>query len=339
MARQPPNGVNKVVVGQSDNFWLWSANSGWDLTHPPTPDAPPVQPSLLLSCEISKLTIDPAKTALVIIDMQNYSMNTALGGRISPAVFRAMDMLLKYGIPAARKANLQIIWLNWCLTEENLANIPPGTLRVFGWRANTPAIDYGIFPHSPATADDANDCGAVVKDDNIVCTQTMVQCGEAFIGKPPGTDLGQVVLADGTSVAAGRALMKDTWNAELYGPLQAAFEESRSSSIGTSSVSRPDVQLRKDRNSGMYDASCECRQFLEKSGIRTILFAGMNTDQCVMSTLQDAFSLGYDTIMLRDACATNSPGYAQRSAELNCAFSCGFLSSCRALAAAVGIDP
>ncbi|KAK0610366.1 hypothetical protein B0T17DRAFT_544339 [Bombardia bombarda] len=71
--------------------------------------------------------------------------------------------------------------------------------------------------------------------------------------------------------------------------------------------------------------------------IRTLLFAGMNTDQCLMATLQDAHSRDPNTIVLRDACATDSPGYAQQSAEFNCCINWGFLTSCKALATAAGI--
>ena len=60
----------------------------------------------------------------------------------------------------------------------------------------------------------------------------------------------------------------------------------------------------------------------------------MNTDQCVMSTLQDAHAKGFDTILLKDACATDSPGYAQKSAEYNCCRNWGFLLTCRALSEA-----
>ena len=60
----------------------------------------------------------------------------------------------------------------------------------------------------------------------------------------------------------------------------------------------------------------------------------MSTDQCVMSTLQDAHAKGLDTILLKDACATDSPGYAQKSAEYNCCRDWGFLSTCRALSEA-----
>ncbi|OTA54811.1 isochorismatase family protein [Hypoxylon sp. EC38] len=303
--------VSQVVVGSPSNFWLWSPDYGWDMTHPKTPEASPVQPNLVLNCEISNVIIDPRKTALLIIDMQNYSMSSALGVSHVPAVFQAQDALLKYAIPAARKANIQIIWLNWGLTEKDLEVITPGSMRVFGWRANCEAVDYGVFPRSWTTNGG----------------EKMIKCGECPKAKGPGMDLGKVVLTNGTEVEAGRALMRDTWNAELHEPLRCAFEQGQT-------ASRPDVLIHKDRNSGLYDGSCSLNQYLEKSGIRTLLFAGMNTDQCVMANLQDAHSRGFDTIMLRDACATDSPNYAQQSAEFNCCINWGFLSTSRSLSTA-----
>jgi nicotinamidase-related amidase len=302
-----------VRVGSANNFWLWSSDFGWDLTHPATPDAPPhpTQRRLPLMCEVSNVIIDPQKSALVIVDMQNYSMSKALGGDDVPAVLRAQDMLLHYAIPAARKANIQIIWLNWGLSNEDLESMIPGAMRVFGWTARCDAPDYGLFTRPGGRG------------------QAPMQCGEVPDPRGLGSDLGEVQLSDGVTVNAGRALMKGTWNAELHGPLLSAFREGQG-------ASRPDVLVHKNRNSGLWDSSCECSQYLSKAGIRTLLFAGMNTDQCVMGTLTDAQSRGFDTIMLRDACATNSPEYAQRSAEYNCVRAWGFLSSCKALAEAVG---
>lgn len=60
----------------------------------------------------------------------------------------------------------------------------------------------------------------------------------------------------------------------------------------------------------------------------------VNIDQCVMGTLQDALSAGFDTILLKDACATDSLNYAQQSATFNCCMNLGFLSTCKALAEA-----
>ncbi len=79
----------------------------------------------------------------------------------------------------------------------------------------------------------------------------------------------------------------------------------------------------------------DCTDYIRKENIRTLLFTGLNTDQCVMGTLQEAYSKGFDTILLKDGCGTNSPEYAQLSAEYNCLRSWGFLSSCKDLAEAI----
>ena len=51
----------------------------------------------------------------------------------------------------------------------------------------------------------------------------------------------------------------------------------------------------------------------------------------------DAHTMGYDTIMLKDGCATDSPDYAQKAAEYNMCRNWGFLSSCQALAQAADV--
>ena len=139
-----------VIVGSSSNFWIWSHDAGWDLTHPSTPTAPPIQRRLKLDCHISNVSLDPAKTALLIIDMQNFSMSSALGESI-PAALQAQEALLQYAIPAARTAKIQIIWLNWGLSESDLETLTPAAFRVFGWMASCKAEDYGIFDYPLGT--------------------------------------------------------------------------------------------------------------------------------------------------------------------------------------------
>lgn len=299
----------KTVLGSADNFWLWSPESGWDLSHPETPHSEPVTPRLHLNCYISNIAIDPSKTALVIIDMQNFSLSSALKPDLVPAVYQAQDALLKYAIPAARRAKIQVIWLNWGLTEEDLAFMNPGTLRVFDWRANSDAADYGM------------------STDDAIVQGRYIGCGESPRSTGLGADLGEIHLEDGTKIDGGRVLMKGTWNAALHDPLAFAFSDGQA-------ASRPDVLIHKNRNSGMSDVTTTCTDYLKREGIRTLLFTGMNTDQCVMSTLQDAHAKGFDTILLKDACATDSPGYAQESAEYNCCRNWGFLSTCTALSEA-----
>jgi nicotinamidase-related amidase len=73
------------------------------------------------------------------------------------------------------------------------------------------------------------------------------------------------------------------------------------------------VWLHKNRMSGMWGASTMCEEFLKKEGIRTLLFTGVNTDQCVGGTYQDCFSKGYDCVLLSDGCGTTSPEFSQQS--------------------------
>ena len=40
---------------------------------------------------------------------------------------------------------------------------------------------------------------------------------------------------------------------------------------------------------------------LRNLGVKTLLIGGVNMDQCVMTTLEDASFLGYDTILIEDA--------------------------------------
>ena len=143
-----------------------------------------------------------------------------------------------------------------------------------------------------------------------------------------GADCGTVEL-DGKSIDAGKLLMRDSWNAALYPPLDAMYQE------GTQLPDKPDVWIHKDRMSGLWGARTACEEFLEKEGIKTLLFAGVNTDQCVGGSLTDAFSKGYDCILLSDGCGTTSPEYAQQCYEYNGAGTYGFVTSCEGFAKGV----
>ena len=61
-------------------------------------------------------------------------------------------------------------------------------------------------------------------------------------------------------------------------------------------------------------------------GTRTILFAGVNTDQCVMCTLTDANFLGYGCVLLDDCCATTSPAFCTEATLWNVRKCFGFVA-------------
>lgn len=145
------------------------------------------------------------------------------------------------------------------------------------------------------------------------------------IYKGLGSEIGPVIVEEGKTVDAGRLLMRDSWNAGLPKTLRKAFNE------GQQQQNNPDVWIHKDRMSGLWGKSTTCTEYLEQRGIKTLLFAGVNTDQCVGGSLQDAFTKGWDCILLKDACGTTSPTFASECVEYNCARTWGFVTDCKGL--------
>ena len=234
----------KTIVGPPDNFWQWSLEEGYDLTRSIHPDSAPGPSSIHLECQVSNVTIDPEKTALLIIDLQNFTLNTALRNDLPQEMFGAEQILLDHGIPAARKAGIQVVWLSWGLTDEDLLSLPPQQFRVFGWSS---IIQDGR-------------CGIDFREKTTASAEKFVHGGEKRVVNAPGEELGDVTLEDGSKVDAGRALFKGIWNAALHDPLAASFNESQSSPL-------PDVLFHKNRNSGMCEAMTECTEYLLKKDI------------------------------------------------------------------------
>lgn len=87
-------------------------------------------------------------------------------------------------------------------------------------------------------------------------------------------------------------LTKDSWGAQLVDGLHVAPE---------------DLHIDKYRMSGFFDTSLD--SVLRARRTDTLLFAGVNADQCVFATLIDAACLGYDVVMIEQASATTSPGF------------------------------
>lgn len=86
------------------------------------------------------------------------------------------------------------------------------------------------------------------------------------------------------------------WNTELYEPLLQAINKEK------------DIFCDKNRMSGMWSDYAEFCQVVKREQLKTMLFAGVNSDQCVLGTLVDAYNRGYTCVMLEDCCATKTPG-------------------------------
>jgi nicotinamidase-related amidase len=105
------------------------------------------------------------------------------------------------------------------------------------------------------------------------------------------TGLGDV-LENTPGPMPSRVLEKNAWGAAIVDEL---------------SQSEKDIHIDKFRMSGFFDTCLD--SVLRNLDIKTLLFAGVNADQCVLATLMDANFLGYDCVFLEDCCATTSPNF------------------------------
>jgi ureidoacrylate peracid hydrolase len=76
-----------------------------------------------------------------------------------------------------------------------------------------------------------------------------------------------------------------------------------------------DLTVDKHRMSGFWDTPLD--SILRNLGAATLLFGGVNLDQCVLHTLADANFLGYDTLLVEDCAATTNPDFCREATLLN----------------------
>ncbi len=98
-------------------------------------------------------------------------------------------------------------------------------------------------------------------------------------------------------------------------------------------VGPTDIHLAKYRMSGFWDTALD--SILRNLGVRSLLFGGVNLDQCVMATLQDANFLGYDCLLVEDCAATTSPEFCTQATLYNIRQCFGFVLSSVELGAAL----
>ncbi len=89
-------------------------------------------------------------------------------------------------------------------------------------------------------------------------------------------------------------------------------------------IATTDIQIDKYRMSGFWDTPLD--SVLRNLGVTTLLFAGVNADQCVMCTLQDANFLGCDCVLLQDCTATTSPPFCMQATLYNVRQCLGFVA-------------
>ena len=208
------------------------------------------------------IEIDLARSALVVVDMQNDFCHPRgwFGQKgISVKPMRRPIAAIAALLPVWRATGAPVVWLNWGVRPDRL-NLSP-TVQFKGKRS-AQGVGY-----AEASAEDR-----------------------------------------GLSVVAGE------WGAQVIDELTVAPQ---------------DITVFKHRLSGFWDN--ELDSILRQQGITTLLFAGVNTDRCVFSSLQDAGFLGYDCVLLSDACSTLSPAYVSKAIHYIVQQLHGFVASTQAL--------
>lgn len=236
-----------------------------DMTRP----APLPRP-LRIEAEPQTIVIDAAKSALVIVDMQNDFCThggwmDSRGIDVSPN--RAPIPALGTLVERFRAESVPVIWVNWGVRKD-LLNIAPSVLHA----------------HNPAG--DAVDLGS----------------------KVPGT--------------RSEILRYGSWGAEVVDELNPKGA---------------DIQVTKHRFSGFWDTDLDA--ILRNLGIRTLLIGGVNLDQCVMTTLEDASFLGYDVVLVEDGAATTSPAFCTEATLYNIKLLFGFVTKSEAVLAGFDASP
>lgn len=141
--------------------------------------------------------------------MQNFFLSESFG-RKRGAGHSACDNLIQHAIPAARKAGIRVIWLNWGLTEQDVKEMPPAVKRAFGF-FSIPAEDD--FP-ADFGASKASVSVDKFGDERFQGGHILLENGkDGAVYRGLGAECGNVQLESREKIDAGRLLMRDTWNA------------------------------------------------------------------------------------------------------------------------------
>jgi nicotinamidase-related amidase len=233
------------------NSWGLAADAV-DLRRPPQPERPAGFAALP-----QRLTVDLARTAVVVVDMQNdfcapggwlASIGVDVSGAAGPVA------ALERTLPALRAAGVPVVWLNWGNRPDG-ANLPPGVRHVYDPDGRSTGINDPL---------------------------------------PSGS----------------RVLQLGSWSAAIVDGL---------------TVDPADLHVAKYRMSGFWDTPLD--SVLKNLRVDTLLFAGVNVDQCVLATLVDAACLGYDVVLVEDLCGTTSPEFCTAATVYNVRQCFGFTTT------------
>jgi nicotinamidase-related amidase len=249
-ARSKDEGM-RPLGSSARNRWLVSETRA-DLVRQAVPPRP-----MTVQADGKLVTLDLARTAIIIVDMQNdfcHPDGWLAHCGVDVAAVRAPIAPLRALLPVLRHHDVPVIWLNWGNRPDRL-NLSPALLHVY---------------------------------------------------KPSGAGVG---LGDPLPGSGAKVLERGSWSAAIVDELAAAA---------------PDIHVAKYRMSGFQDT--ELDSIVRNLDVATLMFAGVNADQCVLCTLQDANFRGYDCLLLADCVATTSPDYCLAATIYNVRQCFGFVT-------------
>ncbi|KAF2681522.1 Isochorismatase hydrolase [Lentithecium fluviatile CBS 122367] len=132
--------TDTTVLGNIYNHWVHLGNKSFDLTR--SLIAPTTKPvTIPMTGSRKSALIEPSRSALVIIDMQNFFLHPELspkaeGGR------KAIEPTLKM-IDGFRKNGMPVLWVNWGLNGRDLLDMPAAFLAGFSSDGVDPLKTFG----------------------------------------------------------------------------------------------------------------------------------------------------------------------------------------------------
>ncbi|TVY75821.1 Peroxyureidoacrylate/ureidoacrylate amidohydrolase [Lachnellula suecica] len=143
---------NLSLLGNYYNYWVQATSSLWDLTRSAREPSPT---TYTIPCNGARksIVIEPTRSALVIIDMQNFFLHPGLTPKATAG--RGVVNATVNMIQGFRRAGVKVLWTNWGLDNYDLLTMPPAFLDGFSNNhssTTTFGTDMGVVPGTNISA-------------------------------------------------------------------------------------------------------------------------------------------------------------------------------------------
>jgi nicotinamidase-related amidase len=174
---------NTPLLGNLYSHWVYLKNNTFDLTRSLSL---PTTSSLTIPMSGTRKSaiIEPSRSALIIIDMQNFFLHPEINAGAT-AGRNAVEPTLKM-IYAFRAKGIKILWVNWGLTHYDLLTIPPAYLDGFSGQAHSP---LATFNSDMGTLNDSTPIGKFLMRDSWNARPYGPLYDTQISGVSKGTDL------------------------------------------------------------------------------------------------------------------------------------------------------